>query len=192
MFEPEIRPLTPEGLADYLAFFDRDAFVDGNEDWAGCYCYFYHTPADSAEAWRADCASGANRAGVAALIGAGKMSGYLAYDATRVVGWCHAAPRSTLPNLPHVLGISMDPDEAVGSIVCFNIAGPYRRQGLARRLLAAACDGFARQGLRVVEAYPARRSADARHYHGPLAIYEEAGFIRVRELDHYYLMRKPL
>lgn len=40
---PEIRPLTPERRADFLAFFEGEAFAD-NPAWASCYCYFYQFP----------------------------------------------------------------------------------------------------------------------------------------------------
>ncbi len=62
----------------------------------------------------------------------------------------------------------MDDLERVGAIVCFVVAQPHRRQGIARRLLDAACEGFRRQGLAVAEAYPRKGStSDAVNYKGP-------------------------
>jgi len=192
MTEPVIQALTPERLDDFLAYFDGDAFAEGNTRWAGCTCYFYHTPADSAEAWVEACKNGSNRAGAAELIRRGQMHGYLAYADGRVVGWCHAAPRHTLPNLGRALGTQLDPGETVGSIVCFNIAAPYRRTGLAGRLLAAACAGFAHLGLSVAEAYPQKAPVSVLSYHGPLVLYEAAGFSRAGELEHCWVYRKVL
>ena len=187
-----IHALSPERLDDFLAYFDHDAFTDGNENWSGCYCYMYHSAAKTSEAWAEGCLGGGNRAGAAELIRTGQMHGYLAYVGGKVVGWCHAAPRRSLPNLAWVLNQPLEAAEAVGSIVCYNIAGPYRRQGFAGRLLAAACAGFARQGLAFAEAYPNKQPASARHYHGPLALYERAGFTRGGELERYWVMRKAL
>ena len=37
----EIRELTPELLADFLGFFEGEAFAD-NPGWASCYCQFLY------------------------------------------------------------------------------------------------------------------------------------------------------
>src|SRR5262249_48780896 len=41
-----VKPLSPERVEDFLAFFDHErgqAFAD-NPDWAKCYCHYYHVP----------------------------------------------------------------------------------------------------------------------------------------------------
>src|SRR3712207_716032 len=93
---PEVRPLTPERLADFLAYFDQDAFMD-NPEWSSCYCFYYHFSGSSQE-WNARAAA-ENRADKSALIERGEARGYLAYADGKPVGWCHAAPRPTLPGL---------------------------------------------------------------------------------------------
>ena len=109
------------------------------------------------------------------------------------MAWCHAAPRSTLPRLDRIEEFRIDDTVRIGSIVCFVIAAPYRRQGIARQLLDAACAGFRSQGLTVAEAYPPKRAAsDARAFHGPLEMYLAAGFSPYREGERYVIVRKPL
>jgi GNAT superfamily N-acetyltransferase len=195
----EVRPLTPGLLQDWLAFFDHDAFAD-NPEWCGCYCHYYH--ADHGERdWDARTPE-ENRAASEELIRQGRLGGYLAYVDGRPVGWCHAAPRDSIPNVandPEVAGdlaggeVPASEEERVGSIVCFVVAAAFRRQGVAAALLDAACAGFRAAGLTVAEAYPSLRAkTDATHYHGPLALYRSAGFEPYRELNGRLVVRREL
>ena len=183
-----IEPLSPGCLDDYLRFFDRDAFAD-NPGWAFCYCNFLFAD-HAAKRWQ-DHAAAENRAAVARLIEEGRLQGHLAYIDGTPVAWCNATPRAQVPALRD----ESDPDaDAVGSILCFVVAKPWRRRGLATRLLAAACEGFARQGLRITEGYPkpSARGDGANHF-GPLALFAAAGFARHREdPDGGLVMRRRL
>ena len=185
----EIRALTPDLAGDFLRFFDRDAFMD-NPSWSGCYCFFYQYTGEDWDAATPD----ENRAEKEALIVRGEAHGYLAYLDGAPVGWCHAASRATLPGLDRIPDFRCDSDPStVGAIVCFNVAAPYRGQGLARQLLDAACDGLRQQGFAIAEAYPARQNlSDARDYHGRLAMYLSAGFTIHRESERFAVVRRPL
>lgn len=179
----EVRELSPALLADYLAFFDHDAFVD-NPRWASCYCYFNHAP-HTAEKWSTRTAE-ANRADAADLIGRGAMRGWLAYCGGRAVGWCNANLKSAYTTLD-------SGDGTVGAIVCFIVAKPFRGRGAARALLQAACQGLVRLGVEWVEAYPRREAKDeASNYHGPLGMYLTAGFEIAGEEEGVVTVRKRL
>ncbi len=184
----EIRPLGPERLDDFLQFFDREGFRD-NPFWADCYCMEAHvteTPGSRRYAEQ-------NRREKSDLILRGQAHGYLAYAGGRPVGWCHAAPRLSLAGLMANEELRVEDLEGVGSVYCFVIAPPYRRQGLAARLLETACEGFRDQGLRVAEGYPPRETkSDAGGYHGTLAMYLAAGFQPHREDERRIIVRKVL
>lgn len=139
-----VQELTPSLLADWLAFFDNEAFADSPE-WAGCYCHFYHV--DDREKEFDTRTPSENRAAAGWLIVSGALREYLAYSGTRPVGWCQAAPRAAIPNLARDASRAPDDDPGVGSIVCFIVAPAYRRQGVAARLLEAACEGLRAQGM---------------------------------------------
>ena len=179
--------MAPERAADFLAYFDHDAFAD-NPAWSRCYCYFYNAP--HGPDWERRTPE-QNRADKERSITSGESRGLLAYYRGNVIGWCHAAPRSSLPGLGD---FNDDPGDAtVGAIVCFNIAPPYRGQGLARRLLNAACDSLRGDGMALAEAYPPREAPSAaRAYHGTVRMYEAAGFAAHGERGPYVIMRKPL
>ncbi len=190
MDELAIRELSPELLDDYLGFFDRDAFAD-NPEWSSCYCYWYLFPGTDEE-WEARRGS-ENRAAMSDLIRGGQAHGFLAYVDGRPAGWCHAAPRTSILNVERFTGAPAGDSDRVGSIVCFSIAGPYRRQGIARRLLEAACESFRRRGLQYAEAYPRKNARSAaQHFPGPLEMYLKAGFTPVHELDRLVVVRKSL
>jgi len=185
-----IRELAPELHDDYLRFFDYDAFVD-NPAWAGCYCMYYHFSGKDEE-WHVS-ATSENRAAISNLIRKGKAHGLLAYVGGKPVGWCKAERRAAIPKLNLFKGLQVDDAERVGSIVCFVIAKPYRGRGIARRLLDAACDVFARQGLAFAEAYPYKHAvSEADNYPGPLKMYLDAGFSVFREVEKRVIVRKPL
>jgi ribosomal protein S18 acetylase RimI-like enzyme len=182
----EVRPLTPERQRDFLDYFDREAFTD-NPGWASCYCFYYRFDGGQ-EAWNKRNAE-QNRAAQSAAIEAGEASGYLAYSGGRVVGWCHAAPRGDLPLLD--AGQTAEGDDSIASIVCFNVKPAHRGQGVASTLLASAAADLFTKGFSVVEAYPLESPRDnGQAYHGPLAMYLEAGFERVGEQGHYVVVRK--
>jgi GNAT superfamily N-acetyltransferase len=185
-----IQSLSPALLPDWLAFFDNEAFVD-NPDWSGCYCHFYH--ADHEEKDWDERTAQENRNAAISLIRGGRLRGHLAYIEGRLVGWCQACPRTRVPNLDLQPDFAIDDADRVGAILCFLVAPGYRRSGVGRKLLEAACQGLARQGVEIAEAYP-RRSAqgDASNYHGPLAMYLSAGFEPYRELKDYLIVRKEL
>jgi len=174
----DVRPLSQDLLGDYLRFFDDKAFTD-NPRWAFCYCYFpYHDP-DKID-WQKR--TGAeNRAAITACVHAGTAQGYLAYEGDEVVGWCNAAPRRLYP----MLNDPPEPDaETTGSICCFIVAPAHRGKGVAKALLAAACDGLKSSGMRAVEARPVKDAqGPAANHYGPLPLYLNAGFAIVREDD---------
>ncbi len=185
----EIRELSPARVGDYLAFFDGDGFAD-NPEWRPCYCRLFHFSGTMDE-WDAACASGENRRVKADLIRRGEAHGLPAYSEGRPVGWCHAAPRRSLRLSPK---LDVPDADRVGSVVCFVVAAPHRRKGVARLLLRAACDGFARRGLAFAEAYPDLPPADAEHRFmcGPLGLYRSEGFTVFRELGGKAIVRKTL
>jgi ribosomal protein S18 acetylase RimI-like enzyme len=186
----EVLPLEKARLEDYLHFFDRVAFTD-NPDWAGCYCLFYHIPEGEWEK-----RSGAqNREGAAGLIRDGGLSGFLAYEGGKPVGWCNANRKERYALLAGSREL-WDPQEDGSrtlSVVCFVIAPEHRRRGIARSLLSAACAAAQVQGLVQVEAYPRKQARTAaQHCHGPLELYLGQGFTVHRELPDYWIVRRSL
>ncbi len=127
------------------------------------------------------------------LIRSGRARGLVAYRLGRIVGWCHAAPKSELLNLQ---GGGREQD--VGAIVCFVVAPDSRRQGIATALLLAACDYLRELGVREAEACPWTEEPDdpARwpqiQYVGPKSMFLKHGFTKLREVAQTTIVRKAL
>lgn len=179
-----IRPVSPEIHDDVMRYFDLVAYAD-NPRWAKCYCMerlVDDYPSRTKEQ---------NRADRSRLIKSASANGLVAYRLGRVVGWCHAAPKTELLDVP-------EPRDAdVGAIVCFVVAPDARRQGIATALLDAACEQLRSRGMRFAEAYPVASEAKPSwwvfaNYVGPLNMYLRAGFEIVARGDENHTVRKTL
>jgi len=100
------------------------------------------------------------------------------------VGWCATAPKT---NFPRVVASPVTGKDTGGiwSITCFVVRVGHRRRGVAAALLPAAVELARSHGAAAVEAYPvdasARKSISAAElFHGPLALFRDAGFTKVR------------
>ncbi len=127
------------------------------------------------------------------------MEGFLAYADGEVVGWLNAQPWHKLPHACARLGVAppeLDvPAHEAAAVVCFVVAPPWRRRGVARALLDGALASFAARGIRVVDAFPWKAgdsTAPTDHYHGPLPLFLAAGFTAVREEKDLTVVRKRL
>jgi len=76
---------------------------------------------------------------------------------------------------------------SVWSIVCFVIDKPVQRTGLATALLDAAVEYAFAHGATSVEAYP--HVANGSDYMGGVALYERAGFAKVRDVNKRAIVR---
>jgi ribosomal protein S18 acetylase RimI-like enzyme len=167
-----------------MHYFDMVAYAD-NPNWSKCYCI--ERLVDDYDSRN----KAQNRATRSQLILSAKANGLVAYRLGRVVGWCHAAPKTELLNVPGTK------DPTVGSIVCFVVAPDQRRQGIATRLLDFALEHLLKRGMRAAEAYPVLGEPDPAgwpqvNYLGPLSMYVKAGFEIAERHDGYAVVRKAL
>lgn len=192
------RPVAPQDAGDFLRFFDHErgaAFAD-NPAWAKCYCHYYHVP--KSVRW-ASLSASRNRDAMEARIDVAEMEGFVACEDGDIVGWVNAQARHKLSHCLARLGPSptplpCEPFEAA-TIVCFVIAPSRRRRGIARALLRQALESFAARGFKLVDAFPFKSGDStlaAPHYHGPLALFLDAGFSILREHKRLTVVRKLL
>lgn len=184
-----------QAMADRWLEFMDGAFGD-NPGWAGCYCAFYD---DTGPTWDHEEAGFAerNRANRRATIEAGKAAGLVAVEDGEMLGWLNAAPRGMYGNLRAYKAAIEPTDPPTGSIMCFVVSPDHRGRGVATALLAAADDHFRALGLEVAEGYPlTERDADEAFstsaYKGTRKMYEDAGYVPVRDIKWFTVMRKAL
>ena len=179
-----IRPISPDQHDAVMHYFDLVAYAD-NPNWSKCYCT-ERLVTDYDDRTRDQ-----NRELRSELIRTAKANGLVAYRLGRVVGWCHAAPKTELLNVPG------EPAADTGAIVCFVVAPDQRNQGIATALLDAALEHLRKRGMRVAEAYPVLGElSPARwqyaNYVGPLSMYVKAGFEIAERLDGQAIVRRTL
>lgn len=186
----EVRDVTRERVADYLSFFDNDAFRDF-PSWQFCYCAEPIFAGDDEE-WAGRTPED-NRRDISRMLATGETTGLLAYADGKPVGWCHYGRTTRFVQLMKRYELEAASQAGVGSVACFVITPPYRGHGVATALLETACDRLAAAGLEWVEAYPRKEGERAQaHFRGPLSMYVAAGFQPYRETDSYVVVRKSL
>ena len=151
----EIRELTPELLADYLYFFEQVAHTD-NKEWDRCYCLIYCSADHRDEDFRS---AEVRREYAIQYVQNGKITGYLAYQEGKIIGWCNANRKSDCLRCYGLrwLGDGVSDglsDSEIKSVFCFTVAPHIRRQGVARLLLERVCQDAKREGYAYLEAYP--------------------------------------
>lgn len=164
-----------------------------------CWCQYYKVDAPT---WKAQDVAAFEQAlcdqteQARASHGAGP--GVLAYDGDQPVGWCAieqiGAYRRILNS--QLVDDGERPASDVWYVSCFVVRVGHRRKGVAAALLDGAVAHARARGARVVEAMPTvatpgTSSADL--YHGPLSVFEAAGFETVsRPNEHRAVVRLEL
>ena len=165
----EVRPVTPERWADLERLF-------GPSGEGGCWCMWLRLTARAF----AENGNAGNRSALHAIVDDGRVPGLLGYRDGEPAGWVSVAPRGDYGRLERSPVTKRVDGAPVWSIVCFLIAKPHRRSGVARALLDAAVAYAAERGAEIVEGYPLdpaeRRVGDADAWHGTLAMFTAAGF----------------
>ncbi|MEX2408002.1 MAG: GNAT family N-acetyltransferase [Rhodovibrionaceae bacterium] len=169
----KIEPLT---RAAWPAF---ETLMGPKGGYGGCWCMLWRkTKAEH------DRDSGeVNRRDIARLAESELPPGLIALDGDRPAGWISVAPRDAFVELESSRVLKPVDAQAVWSVSCFLIAKDYRRQGLAVRLLEAACDFVRRQGGTILEGYPIAPNKTpypaAYAWTGFASAFEKAGFEEV-------------
>lgn len=159
---------------------DAVAVMGTRGDPARCWCQWFRLRnADFQVASVAD-----NRAALQAQFAASPPPGVIAYDdAGKAAGWCAVAPRRGYPRLATSPLVTTADEDGLWSVTCFVVRVGARRQGLAASLLDGAVDLARRYGARAIEAYPvdvaAKKPSSSELYHGPLSVFQRAGFTEV-------------
>lgn len=195
-----IKALAPDLAPAYLDFFDNRAFADdGNNPNGPCYC---NAPTmETAEVRQMVSEFGldikaALRRNAVQQLADGRLHGYLAFDGDVSIGWCNAGDMNSFPDndwnfIPRVA--RQNTCGKTLSIVCFAVAPNYYGKGVATALLERAVADAQAAGYATVEGYgEAQKEEVPWDFHGPVRLYEKAGFTEVNRRDGRLVMRKDL
>jgi GNAT superfamily N-acetyltransferase len=159
----------------------------------GCWCMWWRLTRSEWERNKGE----PNKAAFRGLVKSKTPLGVLAFLDGQPIGWCAVGPRETLPSLARSRVLAPLDEEPVWSVICFFVARPYRKRGVAVKLLKAAVEYARSQGARIVEGYPTetRKSSvpDVFAFMGPLSLFQKAGFREVaRRSTNRPFMRKTV
>jgi GNAT superfamily N-acetyltransferase len=182
----EVRPVTEERWDDLVRLFGPRG------GYSGCWCMWWRERAKDFDRN----GNAGNRRGMRSMVREGQVPGLLGYRDGEPVGWVSVAPREEFPRIERSPTLKPIDDRPVWSVVCFFIHRAHRRAGVARALLDAAIDHAARNGGRLVEAYPVdpatRSYTSAEAYTGVVPLFEAAGFREVARRGARPIMRRTV
>ena len=176
MSDTVVRPV------DDASWGDLETVFSTRGDPAGCWCQWFKAPGSQYRELSHD----ERRDRLHDQVRAGSP-GVLAWVDGEPAGWAAVEPYSAYPNLarsPITKRMEGDPADP-WAVTCFVVRIPFRKQGVARALLAGAVEHARAQGAQLVEGYPVdpevRPSlSNAERFHGTVSLFRDGGFEVVR------------
>jgi GNAT superfamily N-acetyltransferase len=173
-----VYPLTKDRWSDLEAVFN----ARGCSVARGCWCMYYRVSGKGAYARPSDTQRSLSKEALKALTTQDSPPGLLGYQGKTPVGWVSLGPREDYAKLAKSPVMKPIDDQPVWSVVCFVVPSEYRKQGVARELLAGAVRYAKKRGVRLLEAYPVDKddpSATEAPWFGSKSMFDEAGFQEV-------------
>ena len=175
----DIQPLTPGRWSDLETIFE----ARGCSVARGCWCMYYRISGKETGFTRpGDAQRERSRQALKAMAGDDPPPGLIGYRDGVPVGWISLGPRADYAKLARSPTMKAVDDRPVWSIVCFVVPSEYRKQGVARDLLAGAIRWARQRGVRLLEAYPvdtSHPSASDAPWFGAKTLFDAAGFEEV-------------
>jgi ribosomal protein S18 acetylase RimI-like enzyme len=169
-----VKPLNDETWPDFAALVERH-----NGVWGGCWCMGFHPEGSQRGVDR--------RPQKEQRVHEGRAHAALVFDGDVCVGWCQFGSPDELPRIKfgraYREGAKAPP---AWRITCFFVDKAYRHKGVAAAALKGALQQIASLGGGTVESSPedveGRKVSNAFLYNATLAMFEEQGFVRTRQL----------
>lgn len=150
------------------------------EKCSGCWCMNHRVkPGESLEGESA-------RLALAAAVAAFRVSGILAFDGDKPVGWCAFDRIADLPGLDCGYPVTEAQQNAIWSIHCVSVLSGYPKDFVVEQMIAAAVQVMRREGAKVVEAYPPPSLPSDNTFSGTMAVFERQGFLLQEHVSKHY------
>ncbi|HEV2249540.1 MAG TPA: GNAT family N-acetyltransferase [Candidatus Limnocylindria bacterium] len=172
-----IRSLTPSRIDDFAHV------LRSSGSGSSCWDIFPRLTGVEQRAAGLDGPGARRRAKLTALAKRRHAPGLLAYRGREAVGWISVGPRSTYHRTASSKATPAVDELPVWVIPCMAVRREARGTGVATALIRAAVDHALERGAPAVEAYPradGKRVHDEWAFYGTEALFEKAGFTKVR------------
>jgi ribosomal protein S18 acetylase RimI-like enzyme len=170
----QVKPLSTETWPAFADLVERH-----NGVWGGCWCIGFH-PEGGVRGTD-------HRAMKERRVRDGEAHAALVFDGKACVGWCQFGSPEELPRIKFGRAyneLAGDPPD--WRITCFFVDKSYRHKGVAAAALKGALAEIARLGGGTVESSPedveGRKVSNSFLYNATLAMFEQQGFTRTRQL----------
>jgi len=173
-----VRPLTLARWGDLETIFNAKGCTVAR----GCWCMYYRVSGKGHLTRPSDHQRSSSKDALKCLAASDPPPGLIGYRGKTPVGWVSLGPREDFAKLAKSPVMKPVDDLPVWSVICFVVPSEYRRQGVARELLAGAVEYAAKRGVRLLEAYPVDRDASSAadaSWFGSSNMFTEAGFEEV-------------
>jgi len=173
-----VRPLTLARWGDLETIFN----AKGCSVARGCWCMYYRVSGKGHLTRPRGHQRNSSKDALKSLAARDPPAGLIGYRGKTPVGWVSLGPREDFAKLAKSPIMKPVDDSPAWSVVCFVVPSEYRKQGVARELLAGAVEYATKRGVRLLEAYPVDRdapsAADASWF-GSWNMFSAAGFEEV-------------
>ena len=173
-----VHPLTEDRWSDLETVFN----ARGCSFARSCWCMYYRVSGKGDYTRPSDTQRSLSKEALKALIAQDPPPGLLGYQGKTPVGWVSLGSREDYAKLARSPVMKPIDDQPVWSVVCFVVPSEYRKQGVARELLAGAVRYAKKRGVRLLEAYPVDKnepSATEAPWFGSKSMFDEADFQEV-------------
>lgn len=183
-----IEPIQVSNQDDFFSLFEDNSF-DHQKQWKTCFCRFYHSTC-SFDEWIKRTGED-NKEEAKRSIAEGKMSGYLAFDGMKCIGWINVGPVHLYHRLLPYLEDQFK-NNKTALVICFVIRDDYRGMKVASGLLDHAISKLKEKGYQELIALPRDADLQEKNYRGPKSMYLNRGFVLYHPDEETLYMIKTL
>jgi GNAT superfamily N-acetyltransferase len=117
---------------------------------------------------------------------AGRVSGILAFDGERPIGWCAFDRIADLPGLDCGYPVSERQRNDFWSIHCLAVLSMYPKEEVIEQMVRAALLVMKREGAKMIESYPPLTLPSDNSFSGTIPIFERQGFELKDKVSKFY------
>lgn len=171
----DLHPLTPDRWKDLESLFNARGCCVAR----GCWCMYYRVSGKGSHTRPGENQRKVAHDALKALSRQDPPPGLIGYKDETPVGWISLGPREEFAKLARSPVMKPVDDKQVWSIVCLVVPSQYRKQGVARALIAGSISYAKQRGVKILEAYPVDKDqpgAANASWFGSKRMYDEIGF----------------